>query len=65
MSKNKPVKIASFPDMGAEAWAWFSVEVDAWVINSKADGSGVDLGEADSIAEAREIAREWFNEMMA
>lgn len=64
-SKAKPVKIASFPDMGREAWASFDVGLDAWVVNSKPDGSGVEIGEADSIAEARSMAREYFEELMA
>jgi hypothetical protein len=63
MSK-KTQLLASFPDMGVEAWARWDADCQVWEVCAKENGEGY-FGCADTIREAKTFAREWFEELMA
>jgi hypothetical protein len=57
-------RIASFPDMGVECFAKWDAELELYEVVTKENGEGY-IGSADTIREAKRVAREFFEGLMA
>ncbi len=62
MSKAK--RIATFPDMGIEAWVRFDASAELYEVFASAECDDY-IGCADTMREAHEVARQWFDERMS
>lgn len=59
-----PKKIASSVDLGREVWAIWDATAEVWELFASPEGDDY-IGCADTIPEAQQVAREWFNECMS
>lgn len=64
MSKStKPTKIMNFPDMGREAWAKWDADAEIYEVFASSACDDF-IGDADTIEDAKQVARDWANDMM-
>jgi len=51
-------------DLGREVWVHHDQTAEVYELFASADGDDY-IGCADTLAEARQVAREWFEDLMA
>lgn len=60
---SRPVRLLTFPDMGREVWVKFDKGAEVYELFASEAGDDY-IGCADTLTEARRVARDWANDWM-